>query len=167
MIQSEQVENRRVEVVDRDDIVHGLVAEFVRGSVRKGGFDASTGEPAGKAFGIVVATAGPFLEGRHATEFGTPDDQRVFEQAALFQVFDESCGRLIEDRTVDAVLILDLFVSVPVADPFPARLVGTVEELNEADAFLDQAAGEETVFRVSRFELVFAVINTVHMQRAG
>ena len=54
--------------------------------------------------GLVTPTAGPFLEGRHATKLGTPHHECVGKQSPLFQVGDQGRGRLIENRAVFAVL---------------------------------------------------------------
>ena len=47
------------------------------------------------------------------------------------------------------VLILERLVAVPVADAFAAGLIGAVEKLDEAHAFLDQPPGQDAVAGVS------------------
>ncbi len=73
-----------MEVVDGDDVLHGLVAELIGRAVAEAGFHAGASHPAGEACGVVVAATGTLLEGRHAAELGAPDDERVLQQAALF-----------------------------------------------------------------------------------
>ena len=86
VIEAEEVENRGVKVVDVDDLFHGLMAELVGRPEAEAAFDACAGEPGGESFGVMVAALRAFLKGWHATEFGGPDDERVVEQAAAFQV---------------------------------------------------------------------------------
>ena len=61
-----------------------------------------------------------------------PDDQRVVEQAALLQVFDQRGARLV------GVAALDFKLRVEIAMMIPAG----VEGLHEADAALDSAAAD-------------------------
>ncbi len=115
----------------------------------------------------MVTSAGAFLEGGHASELGAPDYQRMFEEAALFEVTEEGGGGLVHDGAVFAVLFLQHFVSVPVADAFASGLVGAIEELDEADAVLDEATGEDTVSGVGGLEVFeggAGFIGTVHLE---
>ncbi|MFM1944028.1 MAG: hypothetical protein RI897_3010 [Verrucomicrobiota bacterium] len=115
----------------------------------------------------MVTSAGAFLEGGHASELGAPDYQRVFEEAALFQVTQEGGGGLVHDGAVLAVLFLEHLVSVPVADAFAAGLVGAIEELDEADAVFDEATGENTVSGIAGlevFEWGAGFVGTVHFE---
>jgi len=136
MIEPQQVQNCGVEVVDGADIFHCFVSEFICRAVTERGFDAGAGHPAGEAFRIVVSPTGPFLECRHPAEFGAPDDQRVFQQATLFQVRDQRGRWLIQNRTMDAVLIFQYLVAVPVAESFATCLVRAVEQLHKPNALL-------------------------------
>jgi hypothetical protein len=72
---------------------------------------------------------------RRAAEFAAPDDERLIEQAALLEILDEGGAGLVD---VEAVL-LQIGGQVAVLVP---RLV---EELDEADPALDQAAAEQAV----------------------
>src|SRR4051812_32758313 len=117
VIEAEEVEDGRVEVVDGRDPLDRLVAEVVGGAEAEAALHAGAGEPDGESVRVVVAAAGPFLEGGHPAEFGRPDDERVVEQAPPLEVADECRGGAVEDRRVDVVLLLELPVPVPVADP--------------------------------------------------
>ena len=55
VVEAEQVEDRRVEVVNVDDVFDGLVAEFVGGAEAEPVLDAGAGEPGGEALGVMVA----------------------------------------------------------------------------------------------------------------
>ena len=152
VIEAQEVEHGCVEIVDGRDIDRGFVAEFVGGAVAEGRLDAGSGEPGGEAGGIVIAAAGAFLKGGHAAELGAPDDERVLEQAALFEISEQGGGGLIEDGTVFGGLRFQCFVPVPVADAFSAGLVGAVEKLDEAHAFFDQPPSEDAVFCEGGFQ---------------
>ena len=64
-----------------------------------------------------------------------PDDQRVVEQAALLQVFDQRGARLVGVATLDFELRVEIAVMVPAG----------VEALHEADAPLDQPPSHQAV----------------------
>jgi hypothetical protein len=129
------------------------------------GPDAGAGEPAGEAVRVVVAAEGAFLEERHASELGAPDDEGVGEQAALAEVADEGGGGLVEDGAVFVVLFLELGVTVPVE--VAGAGVGAVEELDEADAAFDQAAGEDAVAGEGGFDRVGRVVGAVEAEDVG
>lgn len=79
VVDTEEVEDGGVEVVDGGDVFDGFVAEFVGGAVAEGGFHARAHEKRGKPAGVVVTAAGAFLKSGHAAEFGGPNDEGVFE----------------------------------------------------------------------------------------
>lgn len=82
VIESKDVENSGVKIVNGRDSFDGLVAKFIGGSVAERSFYSGAGQPGGEAAGIVIAAAGPFLEGGHASKFGTENDEGIFEQAS-------------------------------------------------------------------------------------
>ena len=82
VVEAEQVQDRRVEVVDVDDLFDGLVAELVGGAEAEPALHAGAGEPGGKPLGVVVAALRALLKRGHAAELGGPDDQRVLEESA-------------------------------------------------------------------------------------
>ena len=47
---------------------------------------------------IVITAAGSLLESRHPSEFCHPDDQCVFQQTRAFEILQECCGWLVENR---------------------------------------------------------------------
>src|SRR5262245_22745041 len=95
VIETEEMQDRRVKVVDRDRIVHGVEAEFVGLPDNRATLRPASGEPHRIAERIVVATFAP-LTVRCPAEFAAPDDESVLQQSALFQIL-EQCG----DRLVD------------------------------------------------------------------
>jgi hypothetical protein len=140
----------------------GFLAEFIGVSMTDAGLHAGTGHPAGEAVGIVIAALRAFLEEGHAAELGAPDDERVLQQAALFQVADQSGGGLVEDVRMHVILRLEIAVAVPVE--FAAAGIGTVEELHETHAALDEATGEDAVLREGGLVGVLRVVRAIELQ---
>src|SRR5258706_9019519 len=77
VIDAEEMENGRVQIVDRCDVLHRLIAEVVRRAVAEAFLHPRACEPDSEAVRIMVTPIGAFLEGRHASEFSDPDDQRL------------------------------------------------------------------------------------------
>ena len=96
MVEAEDVKNGGVKIINGGDVFHCLVAEFICRAVAEAVLYACTGEPGGEAGGVVVATArASSLESGHATEFGAPDNERVLEQSALFEICEQGGGGLV------------------------------------------------------------------------
>src|SRR5207249_153952 len=55
VVQSEQVQDRRLKVVDADAIVNRLVAEIVRASMMNAALDSPAGHPDGVSVWVVIA----------------------------------------------------------------------------------------------------------------
>src|SRR5678815_4091526 len=85
---------------------------------------------------VVVRREGPLAIDR-AAEFTSPDNQRVVEEATLFEVSHECRARLVGVFGLADDLRRQLDVLVPAA----------MEELDEANASLGHSPGEEAVVR--------------------
>ncbi len=168
VVEAEQVQDGGVEVVNRGDVFHRLVAELVGRAVAEAVLHAGSGEPRGEAGGVVIATArASSLESGHAAELGAPDDERVVEQTALLEVSEERGGRLVHDFPVLRVLLGEHSVSVPIAHAFAASLVGTIEELHKTHALLHEPTREDAVAGVGGlqvFHRVARLIGAIHFQ---
>ena len=82
MIETEQSQNRRVQIVDMNLVLHGGGSEFVGRSVNGSALHSTAGEPC--AEGLVVMIAAGIVVPvpvAHwlAAEFAAPDDQRAIE----------------------------------------------------------------------------------------
>ena len=75
----------------------------------------------------MIPTACSCLERRHSSKFGTPNDQSIFEQPSLFEIFEEPSDGLVEYLAMDCILFLKEFVAIPVTSSFAAGLIGTVK----------------------------------------
>ncbi len=138
VVEAEAVEEGGLDIVDVDGVLDDIVAEFVGGAVDGAGLNAAAGHPHGEGFGVVVAAAGAAEGGvafdhGGAAEFAAPDDEGFVEEAALFEVGDEGGAGAVGGAAEFAVVAGDVAVGVP----------AFVEDIDEADAAFDHAAGEE------------------------
>ena len=87
MVQTQQMQQCGLQVVDVDDVFDRVVTEFVGVPDRLPAFDAATGQPHGKTIDVMVAAdqVSRFAL-RRATELAAPDDDGVVEQTALLKV---------------------------------------------------------------------------------
>ena len=133
MVDAQQRQHRRVEVMHAHDIFDGSVAEFVRAAPGHAGLDAAAGHEDAEGKNVMISSAA--LPHRGASEFTAPEDEGVLEQSTLGEIRDECGSGTI--RRGGAVLhsLFKLAVVVP----------GAVIELNHAHAALGEAAGEEAV----------------------
>ena len=86
MVHPQQMQDRRVQIVDVDAAFNRFVANRIGGSVSHAAFDTTAGQPCGEAAIVVSPTVVVVLLLRRATEFARPDQQRVLQQAALLEV---------------------------------------------------------------------------------
>ena len=56
------------------------------------------------------------MNGGHAAELGDPHHQRIPEEAALSEVLKQRCRGTVEDETVEAIVVGQILVTVPVND---------------------------------------------------
>src|SRR5262249_16466207 len=87
VVETEQVQDRRLQGVDVDGVFGGVEAQFVGGAVGLAGLHAGAGHEHGVAVWVVVAAevgagGGAALAERRAAELAAPDHQRRVEQAA-------------------------------------------------------------------------------------
>jgi hypothetical protein len=115
-------------------------AEFVGFAHDCAGLHAAAGEPHGEGVDVVVAPGGvAVFTHRGAAELAAPDDERVLEQAARFEILHEG-GLALVDLAADFLEVaLEIFARAAVAVP-----VGVIQ-LDETRAALDEAAGEQAV----------------------
>ena len=79
MIQSKQMQDRRIEIVNRQDVLNRFKAKFIGHTMTDTAFDTSSREHGREAVRIVISPKCTFLEHGHTTEFCAPDNQRIFQ----------------------------------------------------------------------------------------
>ncbi len=85
VVQSHQMQNRGMQVVNVHSFFHCMDSDVVRGSISQSPFDAAARHPDRESGVMVVPSLGS-LSGRCATEFPTPKDQGFFEHSSRFQI---------------------------------------------------------------------------------
>src|SRR6185503_13744966 len=100
-------------------------------------FDTATGHQDGKASRVVVAAIA-FFGHRGAAKFPSPNNEGAVEQAAGFEVFQQSRDRLVHRTAEFRVAFLDARVRVPF-------VAGAVIDLHKAHPAFDETAGEQTI----------------------
>ena len=141
VVDPEEMQERRLEVVNMHRILHDVVAEVVGFAVHHAGLDAASGHPDAEAARVVVATVfvrgQPALAVHRAPEFAAPDDQRVVQHASLFEVLQQARGGLIGFHGALGHTGDQASMMVPIA----------VVQLNEPHSTFGEAAGQQAVRR--------------------
>src|SRR5262245_15110098 len=81
VIEPQQMQHRRVQVVNREHVVHSPVAVLVGSAEHGSPFDAAAGHPEAKAVWIMIAAVAPLNEGR-ASELTRPEHERLLQETA-------------------------------------------------------------------------------------
>ena len=100
VIQSQQMQNRGMQVINRGDLFHGTMAKIISRPVTERRLNSCTSQSGREAGRIVVPTTGTLLESGHPSKFCAPHNQRILQQTSLFEVAEQSRCRLIKDRSV-------------------------------------------------------------------
>src|SRR5262245_24398806 len=85
VIDAQQVQDGRMNVVAISGILDGLIGPFVRRAVRDAAPDAAAREPIREAEGIMIA-AFAALAARHSTKLSRPKHDGIIKQAARFEI---------------------------------------------------------------------------------
>jgi len=97
-----------VEVVNVDGVANDVVAVVVGFAVYMATSDSATGHPHGITATVVIATVvvpQPTLSVDSASEFFSPDDERIVQHAPLFQVCNE-CRLWLANGGSDETIVL-------------------------------------------------------------
>ena len=145
VIETEEVEDGGLEVMDVDLVGGYAEPEFVGFSVAKSFFHAAAGEEEGVGIGEVIAaegiaSAGAAFAERGAAEFTAPDDEGVIEHAALAQVADQG-----GDGFVGAAHFVGQAAANVFAGAGAVEIPSPVEEVDEAHALFEQSSAEQAV----------------------
>ena len=127
----EQVQDRRVQVVDINFVFHDFVTVIIGGTVNHSALHASAGEPEGKAEGIMIAAVGALGEGR-APEFSRPQDQCLVQQTARLQVTEQAGDGLVHGAGIVFMTRLQTAMLIPAVGAAGCR----AGEFNEPHAAL-------------------------------
>ena len=165
VVQSEQVQQGGIEIVQGMDVLHGRPSQFIGHAMADSFANSGAGHPTGEPVRVVIPSLSALLEKRHASEFGAPDHEGVLQKTPLSQVADEGRRGLIEDGRVAVVLFLELVVTVPVE--FAAAGVGPIEELHKPHAPLHEPPCQDAVAGKTRLDGMAGVVRSVGPQDVG
>src|SRR6516225_3255589 len=144
VIEAQEPEDSGVQIVNVDGMLDGTETEIVGGAMNLASLDAAAGQPHAETIVIVVAAIDAAgigarsrqLHRRSSAKLAAPDQQRIVQHAALFQVFQKASDGLIAFPGQTAMLRFQIIVAVP-------GLAGAVPDLDEANAFFQEPAGNE------------------------
>ena len=97
MVQAHQVQDRSVQVVDMNFVLHGAKSEVIGCPVSCSTSHTSTCHPDGEAPRVMVSTVGVFGSWR-TTEFSAPEDECIVEHSTLFKIFQQGSDGLVDVR---------------------------------------------------------------------
>jgi len=108
VVDAQQVEQRRLQIMNVNPVRGNVVAELVGRTVAHARLHPAAGEPNREAARMVVATV---IVGRQSTlainrppELPSPNDQRVVQKPALLQIQNQRRRRLIRIPTLPICL---------------------------------------------------------------
>src|SRR5438128_5177773 len=159
VLDAKAMQQRRIEIVDVDRVLDNVVAIIVGGAVADARPETAARDPHRETAAMMVAAV---IGGGELTlavdgsaEFAAPNDERIVEQATLFQVPDEGGARLIHVETLAANLPGQVTVLVPTA----------VHELDEANAALDHPPRQQAI--AGETAVVVIAGDAVHVENAA
>ncbi len=140
VIHAEEAQNRSVHVVDVFTLIDSAEAEFIGCAERAAALNTGAGHPCGEAVGVMVAAVLALCQGS-AAELRGPDDESGIEEAVGFEVFEKRGDGLVGLFAHFDVRTEEVVVGVV---PIVAE-IGAAIELNETDAALHEAAGQQAL----------------------
>src|SRR5205823_4083703 len=99
VVQAEQVQHGGVQVVHFDSPVNDVIAVLVGGALDRAAADAAAGQPHGEAVGVVFAAVAA-LGHRRAADLCPRNDERALQQAARFQILQQTRNRPVDGAGV-------------------------------------------------------------------
>ena len=142
MVESHEMEDRCMEVMDMDPVLYCGQAEIVSRPVAEAGFHSTPGHEHREAVGVVIPTGALAVLSRWlATELTAPDDQGLIEHPALLEILDQSRDGLVGIAGMNAVVAFEAAVGIPVI--IVMRPTGV--DLDKANAALDKPPGQQAL----------------------
>src|SRR5262245_57965748 len=101
-----------MKIVNVHTVLDCVISDFISRPVDKSAFDSTTSHPDGVTIWVMI-TPVTSLGNRRAAKFTGPDNERVFEQTARFQVFQQPGDRFVHFASVLRVAVIKLAVLIP------------------------------------------------------
>ena len=157
VIDAHEMENGGPEVEDARFPIDDMITELIRLAVDRAALHSAAGEPDTEAEGIVV-TAVTALGKGCAAELSGPDNESLIEESALFQIPEQPGDGLIDLLGHVPVSFFETAVLVPgVGSLASAGSLGKAGEFDEADAALNETAGEKSLMSIGARHGVFGL----------
>jgi hypothetical protein len=146
VIESEEMQESGVQIINVHTIFDGLVAEVIGSTVMKSSFYPSACHPDGEGMGVVITTERALRVGG-SSKLASPDHERVLQHAARFEVCEQCRGGLVGRGSAGSMIGFDVVVSVPryVVYGTVAGRAASCEDLDESDAAFDEAACDKAL----------------------
>lgn len=119
VVHAEQMKNRGVEIVYVDSVFTYIHSEVVGLSVTDSAFDPAAGQPHREGVFVMVTSGKPFvlrvaaLPQRRSTKFRPPNNQCVFQQVSLLEIFQQRRDRSVGFFALGRQPSLDATVMIP------------------------------------------------------
>src|SRR6266581_6344724 len=119
VVQAEQVEDRRVEIIHVDRVGDDVPADLIRFTDDLPAFDATARQPNTERErmmvppGHIAAKARAVIAERCAAELRAAHDERALEQPALLEVVQQRGDRLIDHPAIEQQIAIERVVVVP------------------------------------------------------
>ena len=140
VVDAELLEHGGLQVIDVDGVADRLPADFVGFAVCVTASETTAGEEHREGGRVVVASCDStasrtIFSQRGTAEFTADDDHRFVEQAALLEVVDQCCNRLINHRGVVGEVASHVAVVIPRGK----------DNVDEPDAAFDHTSGQQAI----------------------
>ena len=139
VIEAQQVQDRRVQVVDVDLVLDGVVAVVVGRAVAEAALDAAAGQPHREALRVVVAAVVPPCAVGVRPNSPPQRTSVSSSRPRAFRSVQQAGDRLVDLAGVLRVALLEVAVLVPL------HVRVAVRDLHEAHAALGEPAGQQAL----------------------
>ena len=120
VVKTEQMQDRRMEIVDVDRVFHNIIAEIVSFPINLATTTTSPRHPHRETAWMMVAAVvffgQPPLRINCPAKLTTPNDQRLIEQTPLLQILNQSITGLIDVTTLAGKPASHIRVRIPIVE---------------------------------------------------
>ena len=113
MVNTEQGQNCRMEVINGNSVLDRLVAKLIRFTVVDTSFDPATRHPAGKRMRVMITSRAAALHQWQTPKLAAADHQCVLKHPALLQIGQQCRYRSVGFRCEAPVVSRDVGMAIP------------------------------------------------------
>src|ERR1051325_7765437 len=156
MIETKQLQQPCMKIVDMNGILNRLETKFIGCAMDISAEHAATREPHAEAVMIMMASVNfsgvcarsREFDGWSTAEFAAPNHQSIFEHSALFEIRKQGSDGLIAFLCQPAMVLLQIIMVVP-------RLARTMPHLHKANTTFEQTPGNQQLPCLRPFAIHF------------